>query len=204
VNDYWLNETISCSRGYPRGVVSAENECEDGLTNGWYSIMRWNRSGIVARRAGIETWPIPVDCERSSRAEIRECDVCTVARTRDLEEICLLSSVEANNDGDLGVSAQTVRWTICHRLKLSEICECVDCTVAMTTNLSSVELLKSRLRDWYVCWAVRDWNWKEFLYQHYRGPWKVPVAVQCAALRDQVWFLTSWELDTVVCFLSEI
>ena len=58
----------------------------------------------------------------------------------------------------------------------------------MTRNLALVELLKSRLRDWYVC-AVRDW--KEFLYQHYKGPWKVPVAVQCAALRDQVWFLTT-------------
>lgn len=58
--------------------------------------------GMVARRAGIETWPIPDDCERSSRAEIRECDVCMVARTRDLREICLLSLVEAYsyNNGD--------------------------------------------------------------------------------------------------------
>jgi len=40
--------------------------------------------------------------------------------------------------------------------ELPEVYECVDCTVAMTMNLSPVELLKSRLRDlilrdWYVC-----------------------------------------------------
>jgi len=160
---------------------------------------------MSARRAGIETWPIPVDCERSSRAEIRECDVCTVARTRDLREICLLSSVEANNDGDLWVSARTVRWTICHRLKLPEICECVDCTVARTTNLTFVELfmLKSRLRDL----ILRDWHgtcavlW-ETLYQHYKGPWKVLVAVQCAAWRVQG--MVSHELRAGYCLMFPI
>jgi len=62
---------------------------------------------------------------------------------------------------------------------------------------------------WRVVWEIWSWeigmcavrDWKEFLYQHYKGPWKVPVAVQCAALRDQSMVSHDWRAGDCFMFL---